>query len=293
MSDYYKGAPGRVTSHPDWFVSLSGGIDSVATLLTIKDSIETLKAGGNFRKKPLAIYLDTRTGTVFNRIYCEQLTDWADLQLWSLRTDEKFEDWLRRDDAPGSAAHPEVRNELKMRQASKLMTLADHPIMVLGIAADESDTRAGYDKVREMERHTEVLPVHRLTRKERAEIILRSDCPNNPLWAYPSVIRDCGCLCNGDPSELDKTAELFPNYAQRMQEWEEAIDNDGLRGTLGWDGLTAEEKRAKEQGQEQATLPMCSTGCGRERDPAVVRAFRADAHGATVQKSLSILYGET
>lgn len=290
MGDYYKGAPGRVTSHPDWFVSLSGGIDSVAALLTVKDAIETLEADGNFRKKPVAIYLDTRTGAPLNRLYCEQVADWADLQLWTLRTDEKFEDWLRRDGAPGSAAHPEVRNELKDRQVSKLVSLADNPTMVLGISADESDTRAAFDKVREMRRHTEVYPVHRLSRKERAEIILRSDCPRNPLWQHPAAIKDCGCLCNGDPSELEKTADLFPSYADRLKEWEEAIDHDGLKANLGWDGLTAEEKQLKEKGLQQATLPMCSDGCTRERDPDVVRAFRADAHGATTDEVVSILY---
>jgi len=288
-----KQAPGRPENHPDYFVSLSGGIDSVAALTTVADAIETRQAGGNFAKKPVAIYLDTRTGAPLNRIYCEQLCDHFDIQLWTLRTDEKFEEWLARDGAPGSGAHQEVRNELKDRQVSKLVSLANNPHMILGIAADESDTRAAFPKIREMPRHTEVYPVHRLSRKKRVEIILRSDAPRNPLWQHPAAIKDCGCLCNGDPSELKTTADLFPQYAGRLKEWEEAIDHDGLKGTLGWNGLTAEEKRAKEQGQTQATLPMCSDGCQRERIPAVVQAFRADAHGATTEECVSILYSES
>lgn len=280
----------KTKAYPDWYWSLSGGIDSVAAFLTTLPSILSYKRDGNMGKAPVGIYLDTRIGVPLNRFYVEQLTDWAGVQLWTLRTDESFLEWLRRDGAPGGGAHQEVRNELKDRQVSKLTTSSDFPIYVLGIAADESDTRAGFDKVRKMDRHVEVYPVHRLTRKERAEIILRSDCPNNPLWAHPDVITDCGCLANGDPSELRKTIDLFPAFGQRLKEWEESIDHDGLKGTLGWDGLTAEEQRAKQQNQEQTTLPMCAEGCTRERDPAVVRAFKADAHGATTEECVEILY---
>lgn len=287
----YQRAPGRANEHPDWFWSLSGGIDSVAAFLATYEALRSSDSDGNFAKAPVGIYLDTRIGVPLNRLYVEQLTDWAGVQLWTLRTDESFLEWLRRDGAPGGGAHQEVRNELKDRQISKLTTLADNPVYVLGIAADESDTRAAFDKVREMRRHVEVYPVHRLSRKERAEMILRSDCPNNPLWAHPSAITDCGCLANGDPSELRKTIELFPAFGQRLKEWEESISHDGLESTLGWDGLTAEEQRAKQQGHEQTTLPMCAEGCTRERDPAVVRAFRADAHGAAVEQSVSILRG--
>jgi 3'-phosphoadenosine 5'-phosphosulfate sulfotransferase (PAPS reductase)/FAD synthetase len=287
---HYQRAPGRPESHPDWVLSLSGGVDSVAAALVATDAIETNKSGGNFAKKPHAIYLDTRIGVPLNRLYTEQFCDWLGVQLWTLRTDENFLEWLRRDGAPGSGAHQEVRNELKDRQVSLLTSKLDHPVYILGISADESDTRAGFDKVRELRRHVEVYPVHRLTRKERVEIILRSGCPINPLWAMPDVITDCGCLANGDPKELEKTIEHFPVFGQRLKEWEESITHDGLKGMLGWDGLTADEKAAERAGMEQTTLPMCAEGCTLERDPAEVRAFEARARGATIEESVSILY---
>jgi len=287
---HLKGAPGKAETHPDWVLSLSGGIDSVAAAITATQAIETRQSGGNFGKKPHAIYLDTRIGVPLNRIYTELFCDWLGVQLWTLRTDEDFLEWLRRDGAPGSGAHQEVRNELKDRQVSLLTSKLDTPTYILGIAADESDTRAGFDKVRELRRHTEVYPVHRLTRKERVEIILRSGAPINPLWTIPGVITDCGCLANGDPSELKTTIEHFPAFGQRLKEWEESITHDGLKGTLGWSGLTADEQNARKQGFEQSTLPMCSEGCSRRRDPAEVRALRARSKGATVDESVSILY---
>lgn len=287
---YRKRAPGRPEDHPDWIISLSGGIDSTAAAIVALDAIRSNDSGGNFAKAPFAIYLDTRIGVPLNRIYVEQFTDWLAIQLWTLRTDESFLEWLRRDGAPGGGAHQNVRNELKDRQVSRMTTLSGDPIYVLGISADESDTRAEFPKVREVGRHTEVYPVHRLTRKQRVEIILRADCPINPLWRYPDVIKDCGCLANGDPSELEATVEHFPEFGQRLREWEESITHDGLKGTLGWDGLTAGEKSAREQGQEQTTLPLCAEGCQRMRDPDVVRAIDARVGGASVKESVDVLY---
>lgn len=290
MNTGRKRAPGRADEHPDWILSLSGGVDSTAAAIVAADAIRSSESGGNFAKAPFAIYLDTRIGVPLSRIYTEQLAAWLDVQLWTLRTDESFGEWLKRDGAPGPGAHQEVRNELKDRQVSKLTTLADNPVYILGISADESDTRSEFPKVREMRRHIEVYPVHRLSRRERVEIVLRSGCPINPLWLYPRVISDCGCLANGDPSEMDRTEELFPVFAQRLREWEESITHDGLEGTLGWGGLTADEQAAKRDGFEQATLPMCGDGCQRKRDPAEVRAIKARANGASIEDSVSILY---
>ncbi|MFP4218437.1 MAG: phosphoadenosine phosphosulfate reductase family protein [Salinarchaeum sp.] len=297
--DYRKRAPGRPGDHPDWFWSLSGGIDSTAALILTREALDTSNSerdqsnyDGNFAKKPVAIYLDTRIGVPLNRLYVEQLCDYFDVQLWTLRTDESFLEWLRRDGAPGPGAHGNVRNELKNRQSSKLTSLADNPVFVLGLSADESPNRAAMSKVVEKRRHVEVLPVHRLSLKKRAEVILRSDIPRNPLWSYPEVIKDCGCSANGDPSEKEKTIELFPEFGQWLREWEEAIEHEFPKDTLGWGGLTSDEYAARRDGFEQATLSTCGSGfCQRERDPAVVRAFKADATGASVEEAVSILHG--
>lgn len=204
-------------NHPDWVISLSGGIDSTAAAIIAREGIDTSNSeqdqsryDGNYSKKPFAIYLDTRIGVPLNRLYVEQLTDWLDLQLWTLRTDESFLEWLRRDGAPGSGAHEPVKNELKGRQSSKLSTVLDNPFYILGISADESQNRAEMPKVNKKRRHVEVYPVHRVPLRRRAEIVIRSGCPINPLWLYPEVIKDCGCLANGDPSELDATEKLSP-----------------------------------------------------------------------------------
>jgi 3'-phosphoadenosine 5'-phosphosulfate sulfotransferase (PAPS reductase)/FAD synthetase len=283
---YRKQAPGRPQDHPDWFWSISGGIDSVAAYLVTKD------IGENFAKTPTMAHFDTRIGLPFNRLYVERLADWGDEYLTTIRTPEKFEEWVEEDDCPGAGAHPYVRNEVKGRQAGKLATWGDPAICILGLRAEESDPRAEMDKVEQKERHIEVRPVHRLTKRDCVRIILEHDAPINPAWLWPHPT-DCFCMCNGDPSELDAVEERFPEFAQRLREIEEAADPDGFEGSvLGWDGLSANEKRAKAQGQDQMTL--CGESCGRKTvGPRIEKAVRARLDGQPPEECIAILDDET
>jgi 3'-phosphoadenosine 5'-phosphosulfate sulfotransferase (PAPS reductase)/FAD synthetase len=288
MSDFRKQAPGKPEDHPDWFFSLSGGIDSTAAYIVSRQALKARQNGGNFSKNPVAVYLDTGIGVPLNRIYVEQLVDHFGDMLWTLRTDESFEEWIEsQGGAPGPGKHTSVRRRLKEKQVDKLSYVVDNPYMVVGIAADESGVRASYSKTEEYDNHVGVYPVHRLDKKERVEIILRSECPINPLWTHPRVITDCGCLANGDPSELDRTEELFPQFAQRLREYEESISHDSLRSNLGWGGLTSEQQEAVER---SGNFEMCSAGCNVERKPAVVKALQAKAEGASVEDAVDVLY---
>lgn len=281
---------------PDWFWLLSGGVDSVAAFLLTVEAIRE-----NYGKRAVAIYLETRVGNPLQRIYVEQLVDAYDEQMWSLRTHEKFEDRVAkrgkfedRDDAgpPGGAQHSNVQRELKGRQRDILERGYDHITYVTGIRAEESPARAEKPKGEVIGGVQYVKPVYELTKKECVEIILRSDAPINPLWVMPDVIGDCGCLSNGDPSELDATEEYFPAFAQRLREIEEAASADAeWKEMLGWDGLSADERAMKRDGYKQMSL--CDESCGRRRDPDVVRAFKAKLDGEPLDVQLSNLYGGT
>jgi len=289
MSDQYRKLGPR--PEPDWFWLTSGGVDSVAAFLLTKDAIAE-----NFRKTAVVAYLDTRVGNRLQRLYVEELCDRYDVQMWSLRTHEKFEDRVAargkyddRDDAgaPGGAQHSNVQNELKGRQRDVLERGYDELTYVTGIRAEESDARAAKPKGEANDGVRYVKPAYELSKRECVRIILEhDDCPINPIWIWPGVIGDCGCLANGDPSELDATEDRFPWFAQRLREYEEAADADGLRGTLGWDGLTANEKSARRNGQRQMNL--CGEGCQRQRDPVAVRAFRTAIHG-TRSEAIDVL----
>jgi 3'-phosphoadenosine 5'-phosphosulfate sulfotransferase (PAPS reductase)/FAD synthetase len=283
--------PGKV--HPDWFWAMSGGIDSAAAYLLTRRALHD-----NYGKRPVMCYWDTRIGLPLNRLYLEELADTYDEQLWPLRTNEKFEDrvaergkFADRDDTgpPGGAQHGPVRNEVKNRQSDRLTSLADLPVFVIGFRAGESDVRAEMAKVEAKDSHVEVRPVHRLTQRDCARIILQhEECPINPcwLWRHPS---DCNCLANGYTTELDRAEQRFPRFTQRIREYEEAADADGWKDALGWDGLYAVERDARKLGQEQTKLMTCGDGCQRQKDPAVVEAFRAVLGGASRSEGISIL----
>jgi 3'-phosphoadenosine 5'-phosphosulfate sulfotransferase (PAPS reductase)/FAD synthetase len=289
MSEYRKKAP---KPEPDWFWLLSGGIDSVAAFLLTKDALSK-----NFQKRPVAIYLDTRIGLPLQRLYVEQVCDRYNVQLWTLRTHEKFERRVSgagkfdgRDDAgaPGGAQHRNVQNELKGRQRDKIADLCDDkPVFISGSNKRESAERAAKPKIEERRKMWYYKPVYGLSKTDCARIILRhEDCPINPAWSYNHAT-DCFCLANGDPSELDNVEQRFPEFGERLREIEESAVGDGVRSMLGWDGLSANEKSAKEAGHDQMSL--CSEGCSRAQPTPIVDAFEARATGATVDESLAIL----
>lgn len=268
---------------PDWSISMSGGIDSTAAYLVARDALHE-----NYGKRPILTYFDTRIGVPLNRMFLEELADTYDEQLWTLRTQEKFEDWVAEDDCPGGGAHPNVRNELKGRQAGVLNTRSHYPIHVIGIRRDESEGRSKFDKVTYKERCVEVYPVLTLSKRECARIILEhEDCPINPFWIWPQCFSDCGCLANGDASELDAIEDKFPWFAQRLREIEESAQADGLRGTLGWSGLTGARRKAVEAGDDQMTL--CGSGCSMKQDPRITKAFEQRIHGATKDEAIATL----
>lgn len=294
-NEFLKQAPKRLDgSYPSWYWLMSGGIDSTAAYLLTRRALHE-----NYGKRPVMNYLDTRAGIPFNRLYVEALADAYDEQLWTLRTHEKFEDriakrgkYADRDDAgaPTGAIHTDVQNELKGRQRELLAGRDDETIYVTGIRAAESDERAAHPKG-EVDRGIRyVKPVYEMSKKECAEVILREDAPINPGWWW-NHFTDCGCGANGEPGEYDAVEERFPSFGQRIREWEEAIPDEGVRSVLGWGGLTAEEKRAREQGHRQLTL--CGEGCQRRVPTPIEQAFKARVYGATIDEAVSILYEET
>jgi len=250
----------------------------------------------NYGKRPLLVYLDTRIGLPRQRLYIEQLADAYGEQLWTLRTHEKFEDrvakrekYAGRDDAgaPGAPQHANVQNELKGRQRETLNSRFKNLVCVTGIRAGESENRAQYPKGEQSRGIQYVKPVYELSKEECARIILEhEDCPINPEWTS-NHFTDCACLANGDPSELDTVQDKFPAFGQRIQEYEEAIPDDGLQSVLGWDGLASAEKNAREQGLTQ--LSLCRGGCQRQVKTPIQRAFESVAEGTATRSEAAAM----
>jgi len=260
---------------PDWFWSLSGGIDSTAAFLLTREAIEA-----NYRKRPIAIYLDTRIGVPLQLLYTQELCDRFDVQLWTLRTHEKYEDRVEREGHPGSGMHGYVQNELKGRQRAKLNALADDAVYVTGIRADESPERAKYPKTERRDDCSYVKPVFEFTKQKCAELIAaHPDCPINPLWLEPHF-GDCGCGANGDPGELIDLEANFPWFAQRLREIEESAQFNDETATWGWGGLNKREKQALRAVNDDGQLSPCGPSCSqRQLDQEIVQTFRDRVRG--------------
>jgi len=267
--------------HPTWIWSVSGGIDSVAAYLVTREALHE-----NYHGRPLMSHFDTTVGLPLNRFYVEKLADTFGEDLMTLRTRDSFRGWVEENDVPGPGAHGRLRGHLKGRQADVLKRFPD-ATFILGLRGGESPQRQRMDKAEPKDRCWEVRPVHRLSKRDCAEIILRDEtCPINPCWVM-RMPSDCWCLANGDPSELDRLEERFPWFAQRLREIEEAADDEGADGLLGHGGLAAEERKAIDAGHEQ--LSLCSEGCNARLDPPVMRAFRARLDGQAVEECVAIL----
>ncbi|PSP98458.1 hypothetical protein BRC89_07885 [Halobacteriales archaeon QS_4_70_19] len=146
----------------------------------------------------------------------------------------------------------------------------------MGLLAEESPERARTAKVEEKRRHVEVRPVHWLSRRECARIILRhEDCPINPLWVKRHFT-DCGCGANGDPSELREPEDNFPWFIQRLRGIEESANHGDETDTWGWGGLSADGQQALSAANAVRTgdqMTLCGPGCSRRLSEEVVDAF--------------------
>lgn len=256
--------------HPDWFWLLSGGIDSTAAFLLTRRALAE-----NYGKRPLAVYLDTRIGIPLQLLYVQELCDRYDVQLWTLRTHEKFENRVagvgRFEDSdeaghPGPALHTDVQNELKRRQWDKLTTLADRPTYVTGIRAAESDARASKPKLEHRRGAWYVKPVFELSKDDCARVVLdHPECPINPLWLEPHF-GDCACGCMAEPAELvEAQANGFEWFVQRLREIEESAAFDDRTATWGWGGLAADDQRSLDHLEDDAQLSLCGPSCDRKR----------------------------
>lgn len=246
------------STHGEIHVALvSGGMDStVAAAYTAAE-----------RHVDILAYLDTGTGLDENREYIEELADHLGLQLWTLRTHERYEDKVGEHGFPGPAQHGKMYTSLKERQLGKLATLVGgrgvggdlH--LWTGVRSHESERRmANVSPVQEAERWTWHAPIHDWTKDDCREYLTENDLPRNPLWDTLGRSGDCFCGCFGSPEEkLDLRAVGADYHAEWLEELERKVGPDDVTGTWAWGALSDVEKRAENIDRDQMTL--CSD-CG-------------------------------
>lgn len=243
---------------PDWFILVSGGKDSVVAAHMTYPALSE-----NYRKRPVVIYLDTGVGLDAQRIYVEQLCDYYGWLLWTLRTNEDYEETVQENGHPGPSQHSLIQNKLKGRQRQKLSTISGDAHFITGIRWEESNARAGtpkahYDKGT---RAWYYKPIAHMSESDLEAYIDEHDIPRNPLWDEPHF-SDCGCGAMGSPEELiELEANGFENVAQRIREIEDSVEMMDRTSTWGWAGLDRKGRRAEDAKNDDNQLSLCGPSC--------------------------------
>jgi len=244
-------------TQPDWFYMQSGGKDSVAAALVADAAIQQ-----NYKKNPVAVYLDTTVGIPANRFYIEELCDRMGWQLWTLRTHEHYESRVESNGCPGPADHGRTYNVLKGRQMDKLATVAGNPVYVTGINKHESPARAKADKADYTNRRWHVKPIFTWTNTQIAEFVREHAPVQNPLWGT-NYFQDCACGAMATPEELiDAAGDGFEWFVQRIREYEESADFQDKRSTWGWGGTSDTMQQALGHKNDDDQLTLCGESCG-------------------------------
>lgn len=241
---------------------VSGGMDSaVAAHVSVR-----------WGPADLLVYLDTGTGLDANREYVETLADTLGVQLWTLRTHERYEDRVRSDGFPGPSRHSIMYRTLKERQIQRLATFSggrgDPSDLHLwtGVRSSESQRRMEHVEPKgEGARWVWHAPIHDWSKQDCREYIETFDLPRNDLWTELGRSGDCFCGCFGTPEELiDLRAAGHDDHAEWLEYLEASVDLDGVekeRETWAWGGLTTDEQQRERVENDDAQMTLCST-CG-------------------------------
>lgn len=242
---------GRDTVH---VALVSGGMDS-----TVAAAHATKLAP----KIDLMAYLDTGTGLRENREYIENLADRLGLQLWTLRTHERYAEKVKENGFPGPSRHGIYYNFLKERQIGKLATVTGGKELVLwtGVRSDESQRRMrNVEGVQPADRWTWVAAIHDWTKQDCRKYLAENDLPRNPLWDTLGRSGDCFCGCFGSPEEkLDLRAVGADYHADWIESLEADVNTGDETEVWAWGALSEKERRATRAEKDAAQMMLCST----------------------------------
>jgi len=229
---------------------VSGGQDSVTAAHHTHNEIREMDA---------LVYLDTGTGADKNRKYVEDFADWMGLQLWTLRTNENYDEMVDEHGFPGPSQHGIFYLSLKERQISKLATAVNGDLHLwTGVRRRESNNRMkSVEKVQVAQegRWTWHAPLHDWSKHSCVSYIDENDLPTNDLWDTLGRSADCWCGCYGNPEELiDAEACGLDDVVNQLRNLESKIEHDDEKDIWGHQALSNVEKRAERVDDQNMSL---------------------------------------
>jgi 3'-phosphoadenosine 5'-phosphosulfate sulfotransferase (PAPS reductase)/FAD synthetase len=233
-------------------VLVSGGEDSTVAAHHVCEQLDA--------DVKVLVYLDTRTGCEENRQYCEELADSLGKQLWTLRTQESYEDAVKEHGFPGPSRHFIMYRKLKERQIGKLATMTGGRLHLwTGVRKQESSRRMKHvEPEQEADRWTWHAPLAFHSKRWVRAYIDDHNLPENPLWETLGRSADCFCGAYGNREELiDATAAGCTEVPEKIERIESEIDHGDQTDKWAHGSLSDPERRALRVGDEQ--IPLCSS----------------------------------
>lgn len=230
----------------------SGGMDSaVATHVAMQ-----------WGPAEIVVYLDTGTGLDENREYVEDYCDEFGWQLWTLRTNESYEDRVKEHGFPGPSRHGIMYRSLKERQLGRAAARLKGDVHYwTGVRRQESERR-----MRNVTPESEHAggrwywraPIHDWSKDDCEDYLNAFGIPRSDLWSTLGRSGDCFCGCFGSPEEkLDLRAAGCGYHADWLEELEESVETGDETELWAWGALSDVERRAERVDDDQMTL--CST----------------------------------
>lgn len=247
------------TPHAVNVALVSGGMDSTVAAAVAHEQVDL----------DIMAYLDTGTGLDENLEYIKTLADHLGLQLWTLRTHERYTERVQEHGFPGPSRHQIMFSILKERQIRKLATIcngrgnSNNLHLYSGVRSDESQRRMKHvSEEQEGDRWMWQAPIHDWSKQDCKEYVDEHDLPTNDLWETLGRSGDCFCGCYGSPEEkLDLRAAGCGYHADWLNELEELVTVDDETCTWAWGALSPQARRAARAEQDDDQMLLCST-CG-------------------------------
>ncbi len=212
----YKGDLRKILNGAKCFVLISGGKDSLATLVYTKKIAE--EAGVDLR----AIHVDTTVGfpevTKYVRKVCRQLN----VRLSIVRPENNFFD-LAKDWGIPSFRFRWCCRELKIKPVQDFLAkIRGQKVVVDGIRAQESNQQAKYLPLwyHPSFKCLSVSPIFRWTKKQVKRYVESADLPENPVRQL-GCSAECWCGAYKTQSDFLKLKEIKPELFDKLSNLEE------------------------------------------------------------------------
>lgn len=207
---------GKILNGAKCFVLISGGKDSLATLVYTQKIAEEI--GVDIR----AIHVDTTVGfpevTKYVRKVCRQLS----VRLSVVRPENDFFD-LAKDWGIPSFRFRWCCRELKIKPIQKFLNkIHGQKVVIDGIRAEESNQRAKYLPVwyHPGFKCLSVSPIFRWKKTKVQKYVDSADLPENPVRQL-GCSAECWCGAYKTPSDFLKLKEIKPELFDKLSDLEE------------------------------------------------------------------------